>query len=435
MNRRRGSALIPSQQPPPRATSSAASTPNARCNMVSQESASASDKSGTVMAKLCTKDKGNIEKPLKKNKHLFNDEESPRSPQSPRSLQPPLPPPEIVNSIPYEKVDSMLRRTLNIFDNNDALLEKLEAFVSSNACASSSPNLQTNKIDDLTGLQTIMTRKDLGKNTRLSFLLMQTFKILLRKLGNRQAVNERIVRDLVHIMQNCCDEQRYEGGQKSKLATECANVCLNLCYEADNVELLVDSGGVEPLTIFLNTANNTKLQASAAGALQSICFQSYGRSAARDSNDCIQSLVRLMSSDDPVLQARTVGAIHNISSDTFSIHMIREAGAIEPLISHLQSPYRGVCGSAAGAIQNLSREVASRNIIRKSAKAVESLSDLLFGNDMEAVSCAVGALLNVIGPELGEESSKNSKRNSFKKLLSDSVAMGALWQTVWENMP
>ena len=105
MNRRRGSALIPSQQPPPRATSSAASTPNARCNMVSQESASASDKSGTVMAKLCTKDKGNIEKPLKKNKHLFNDEESPRSPQSPRSLQPPLPPPEIVNSIPYEKVD------------------------------------------------------------------------------------------------------------------------------------------------------------------------------------------------------------------------------------------------------------------------------------------------------------------------------------------
>ena len=115
--------------------------------------------------------------------------------------------------------------------------------------------------------------------------------------------------------------------------------------------------------------------------------------------------------------------------------MIREAGAIEPLISHLQSPYRGVCGSAAGAIQNLSREVASRNIIRKSAKAVESLSDLLFGNDMEAVSCAVGALLNIIGPELGEESCKNSKRNSFKKLLSDSVAMGALWQTVWETMP
>ena len=144
----------------------------------------ASDKSGTVMAKLCTKDKGNIGKSIKKNKHLFKDEESPRSPQSPRSLQPPLPPPEIVNSIPYEKVDSMLRRTLNIFDNNDALLEKLEAFVSSNSCASSSPNLQTNKIDDLTGLQTIMTRKDLSKNTQLSFLLMQTFKILLRKLGN-----------------------------------------------------------------------------------------------------------------------------------------------------------------------------------------------------------------------------------------------------------
>ena len=97
--------------------------------------------------------------------------------------------------------------------------------------------------------------------------------------------------------------------------------------------------------------------------------------------------------------------------------------------------WNGVCGSAAGAIQNLSREVACRNILKKNAKAVESLSDLLFGNDMEAVSCAVGALLNIIGPDLGEESSKNSKRNSFKKLLSDSVAMGALWQTVWETMP
>ena len=222
------------------------------------------------------------------------------------------------------------------------------------------------------------------------------------------------------------------GSQKDLLATECANVCLNLCYETDNVELLVDSGGIIPLTLFLNTPNNLTLQASAAGALQSICFQSYGRCAVRDTSNCIKSLVRLMKSNDPTLQARTVGAIHNISSDTFSIHIIREAGAIDTLISHLQSPIQGVCGSAAGAIQNLSREVACRNIIRKNEKAIESLSDLLFGNDVEAVSCAVGALLNIIGPELGDESATNDKRNSFKKLLSDSVAMGSIWQTLWE---
>ena len=120
--------------------------------MVSQEAWPLLIRVAQLWPNYVQKDKGNIGKSIKKNKHLFKDEESPRSPQSPRSLQPPLPPPEIVNSIPYEKVDSMLRRTLNIFDNNDALLEKLEAFVSSNSCASSSPNLKTNKIDDLTGL-------------------------------------------------------------------------------------------------------------------------------------------------------------------------------------------------------------------------------------------------------------------------------------------
>ena len=40
-------------------------------------------------------------------------------------------------------------------------------------------------------------------------------------------------------------------GNKDVLAMECANVCLNLCYEIDNVELLVDSGGIVPLTYFL----------------------------------------------------------------------------------------------------------------------------------------------------------------------------------------
>ena len=147
---------------------------------------------------------------------------------------------------------------------------------------------------------------------------MKTFKILLRKLGNRRAVNQRLVRDLVYIMESCMN------GNKDVLAMECANVCLNLCYEIDNVELLVDSGGIVPLTYFLNACNDVKLQASAAGALQSICFQSYGRGAVRDTDNCIHSLVQLMKSNDPVLQARTVGAIHNISSDTFSIHMIKK---------------------------------------------------------------------------------------------------------------
>jgi hypothetical protein len=394
---------IPSQQPPPRVR-----------NPPAQET-----KSKDIF----------LNKNLTETKVAAQSIASPRSPQSPRILQPPLPPANILNNVPYEKVDKTLRCSLNIFDKNyknEKVLELLENFVACNAAAATSPNLKINKADNLTGLQIMFARKEIIHHVDVSLCLMKIFKILLRKLSNRKAVTQRLVRDLVHIMENSV------GSQKDLLATECANVCLNLCYETDNVELLVDSGGIIPLTLFLNTPNNLALQASAAGALQSICFQSYGRCAVRDASNCIKSLVQLMKSNDPTLQARTVGAIHNISSDTFSIHIIREAGAIDTLISHLQSPIKGVCGSAAGAIQNLSREVACRNIIRKNEKAVESLSDLLFGKDVEAVSCAVGALLNIIGPELGDESATNDKRNSFKKLLSDSVAMGSIWQTLWE---
>ena len=415
----------PSQQPPPRVRNSPGSPTSSSNNNNNNQAPSIIPPISTTNNNKFLKNKT-----LNKTKESIKTLSSPRSPQSPRIMQPPLPPPEVINNVPYQKVDNTLRRTINIFDNKNNLkaIDLIEQFTICNASAGTSPNLKTNKTDDLTGLQTVFARKEIVNHVHLALLLMKTFKILLRKLGNRRAVNQRLVRDLVYIMESCMN------GNKDVLAMECANVCLNLCYEIDNVELLVDSGGIVPLTYFLNACNDVKLQASAAGALQSICFQSYGRGAVRDTDNCIHSLVQLMKSNDPVLQARTVGAIHNISSDTFSIHMIREAGAIDILISHLQSPYKGVCGSAAGAIQNLSREVACRNIICKNEKAVESLSDLLFGSDIEAVSCAVGALLNIIGPELGDESINNEKRNSFKKLLSDSVAMGAVWGAVWENM-
>ena len=68
-----------------------------------------------------------------------------------------------------------------------------------------------------------------------------------------------------------------------------------------------------------------------------------------------------------------------------------------------------MCGSAAGALQNLSRESASRAEILQLG-AVPPLSDLLFGSDVQSQVCAAGAILNLLGPSLGSEDPSNAKR-------------------------
>ena len=95
------------------------------------------------------------------------------------------------------------------------------------------------------------------------------------------------------------------------------------------------------------------------------------------------------------------------------------------LIQLLRVPSAPVCGSAAGALQNLSRESNSRSEIL-SLGAVVPLSDLLFGSDVQSQVCAAGAILNLLGPLLGEESTSNAKRQGFKKLLSLALTVGML---------
>ena len=95
------------------------------------------------------------------------------------------------------------------------------------------------------------------------------------------------------------------------------------------------------------------------------------------------------------------------------------------LIQLLRVPSAPVCGSAAGALQNLSRESSSREEIRELG-AVIPLSDLLLGEDVQAQVCAAGAILNVLGPDLGPENAGNEQRAAFKKLLSLAITVGMM---------
>ena len=51
-----------------------------------------------------------------------------------------------------------------------------------------------------------------------------------------------------------------------------------------------------------------------------------------------------------------MGALHNLSSDPGTIIVIRKEGGIEQLVELLKDENPVVAGSAAGALQNVSRE-------------------------------------------------------------------------------
>ena len=54
------------------------------------------------------------------------------------------------------------------------------------------------------------------------------------------------------------------------------------------------------------------------------------------------------------------------------------------------------------------------------------LADLLFGDDVQSQVCAAGAILNLLGPELGPENDSNEQRQGFKKLLSLALTIGMI---------
>uniref|UniRef100_A0A7S1CKE5 Armadillo repeat-containing protein 8 n=1 Tax=Bicosoecida sp. CB-2014 TaxID=1486930 RepID=A0A7S1CKE5_9STRA len=298
--------------------------------------------------------------------------------------------------------------------DRSSLLDMLDAFVVGNEAAADSPNLRGADADDMAALTRLLGAAHASGDAELAEVLLCMFKILLRKLGNRRGIGEIGIKTIVNVMRD---------PPNGKVAKAGANVMLNLCYESDNVDTVLDMGGADPLVRLLQSPDED-LCASACGALQSVCFQRRGRDIARDLG-ATELVVGLLEAKNTTLLARAVGALHNLSSDPASIDLIRDAGGAVRLVRLLRVPSAPVCSSAAGAIQNLSREPLSREEIRE-ADAVPALIDLLFAGEAASQAHAAGALLNIIGPTLGSEDPSNPKRQAFKALLSDSIAIGAV---------
>lgn len=245
-------------------------------------------------------------------------------------------------------------------------------------------------------------------------------------------------------------------------AAEAANALLNLCYEPRNVDLAVAAGAAAALRPCLS-APCASLRANAAGAVQSIAFQKAGRAALR-SVPVVPPLVELLAATEPRVASRAVGALHNLSSDSEAIRLIRRcalslclhvqslgcahllggivlalleqqqncgcsSNGIPQLVTLLRSDAIATAASAAGTLQNVAREVASRLLICD-LQCTPQLATLLSSADVTAQVCAAGALLNILGPSVSRAGAE--QRHGMCTLMSLVIAMAAVHDGCFE---
>jgi len=310
-------------------------------------------------------------------------------------------------------------------DDRAGVLAMLEKFVRANENPSVSPNFRSNLPDRVQPLVRLMRDPLLEGDAELILPALKVFKILSRKQDNRLALKEASIRSILKHVQK---------PKTTQIAAEGANFVLNICYEKQNVASVLNCNGVQPLVEFLKADEET-LTANAAGAIQSISFQERGRAKVREAG-AIPFIARLLRSRNSKVQARAAGAIHNLSSDPHSIRIIRQHRGIEALVEILTASAQqvGVKGSAAGALQNIAREVESRQILKR-LKVVGALTKLLLCDDLQVQVCAAGAIINIIGPDFGEEGATNLERAGFGKLLAQLMALSMAYWGIYGREP
>jgi len=300
-----------------------------------------------------------------------------------------------------------------------------ETFAHRNEDPRTSANFASELADDVGPLIAVLREPRVEEEDRLALAVLLVLKVLSRKYQNRVAVGADGVRGVVRTLSRAVH---------ARIAAESCNVLLNLCYERENVELVLNSGGVAPLVASLR-ADDAELQANAAGALQSITYQERGRAAVREGG-AVTPLVLLLSSETQKVRTRAVGALHNLSSDADSIRLIRRQDAVPLLVAMLDAPQTAICSSAAGALQNMSREKASCDLIR-SLDGVPPLTGLLFGPDVQSQVCAAGALLNILGhPAEGAVDTSpeyTPERAQLRKLMESAVVLGMAYHGIFTD--
>eukprot|EP00960_Hanusia_phi_P031669 749421-Hanusia_phi.AAC.4 len=317
----------------------------------------------------------------------------------------------------------------NILVDNPGLVEDLAVeFYKYNENPKESPNLEVEDEDDCSFVMDCLDHDCCTDDADLALALLRMLKVLSRKYANRCNLESEDIRIIAKYLHN--KDSLYVAG-------EAASIFLNICYEKENVLLVIQENVVQHLAELLDSPFED-VQANAAGALQSLSFQEEGRVHMREAN-VLPSLFPLLTHPSVKVRTRTVGVIHNMSSDVGSIKIIRTGNAIKELVRMLAAPQVSICGSAAGAIQNMSREQASKQEIVE-AGGVPPLLDLMFGSDVQSQVCAAGALLNLLGPQLESDPNTGiqtpfnlSQRRGLSRLVMLSVVTGMAFHGLYTD--
>ncbi|CAM9540366.1 unnamed protein product, partial [Ectocarpus sp. 13 AM-2016] len=275
-------------------------------------------------------------------------------------------------------INRLLLQPLGVENGEEAITAAIQEFLGAYRDPTVVPKRQKRGEEDKDDMRAILATLESGggRSGPLPVLLLKANTnecMLLRKQSNRAALGRPAVQTLTTLMSS-------DG--MGMASCECANVVLNMCYDAGNVQHFLEVGGVEALGPLV-LSGNEHMKASGLGALQSVCFDKPGRDATRGSG-LIGAVVRLLEDDSPKVRARALGTVHNLSTDARSIGIIREEGGLPRLVRLLRSHEAQVCGGAAGTIQNLSREEKSRALLLESFGAVEPLADLLVGRHVKS---------------------------------------------------
>jgi len=279
-----------------------------------------------------------------------------------------------------------------------------------------------------------------GAESRILFhKVLLCMKILLRNEKNRQILlspHSSVAFDrIVFFLSDPLGSR--------EIAKEVCNVLLNLCHSSGSVPVIVERGVIFQLVKLFTkiSIQDAEVLFAVLGACQSVCTEKDGRMefmchVVSERGEVMTRIndILLFCDDNKEnvaaqchyidkVKERAVSLLHNLSADGSNIAIIRDAKVIPVLIPFLRSCRPNLVNGAASTLQNMSREVKSREIMHALNVTILML-DLVGGNDMKIQIIAAATLLNLVGERLSNHHLKT--KNIFHETLTELITLGAL---------
>jgi len=171
-----------------------------------------------------------------------------------------------------DQINALLNQPNTFQRNLEQLILLSQKFVS--LYDGSASNGDVSLSDELRPLLAAMSDPSATISAEMELTLSTILKILLRKSSNRLALGKAGMTSILRSLNRILTERNV------KASAELCNAVLNTCYDAVNVQFLIELDGVSLLLKLLNS-RDTELITSALGALQGLCYEPRGRQSVR----------------------------------------------------------------------------------------------------------------------------------------------------------